>query len=140
MAIYQLFEQVKQEEKRAPEPQLEVPVRRGSFFTSLVTRLSFVFLLVADLVWLIYTIGQIILIGTIHCLLFGKSIAFNRAFSRAYLSLRRALVCAISLLIGLFCPSFGMMVACTYFLMYDKSGIDEVIPAPLQSQFREFFQ
>lgn len=138
MAIFQLFDQIKQEEKVHPEPELEAPPRKGGFFSTLVTRFSFLFLLAADLVWLLYTVGQILVIGTVYCLSFGKR--FNRAFSRAYLSFRRALVCAVSLLIGLFCPAFGMMVACTYFLMYDKTGIDEVIPAPLQAQFRELFQ
>jgi hypothetical protein len=32
------------------------------------------------------------------------------------------------------------MIACTYFVMYDKEGIEEVVPASLQEQFKEFFQ
>jgi len=31
------------------------------------------------------------------------------------------------------------MVACTYFLMYDKKGIDEVVPGPIRAQFKELF-
>lgn len=140
MAIYH-FNQNKHEESIDVDPLFDAPpVKRTSFFTSFITRISFFFLLAADLVWLFYALGQIAIVGTMHCIALGKNLRFNRAFSRAYLSLRRALVCAVSLLIGLFCPSFGMMVACTYFMMYDKAGIEEVIPGPLQSQFRELFQ
>ena len=54
--------------------------------------------------------------------------------------MRRALVCGLSLLIAICSPAFGIMVACTYFLMYDKEGIEEVVPASLQDQFTSFFE
>lgn len=140
MAIYQLFEQSKQEDKMCLEQQLESTPSHHGLFTSFVTRISFIFLLAADLIWLLYTIGQLLVLGVLYGALIGKSARLNCAFSRAYLSLRRALACGVSLLIGIFCPAFGMMIACTYFLMYDRSGVEEVIPKPLQAQFREFFQ
>lgn len=140
MAIYH-FDKFKQEEIITGAPALEErPKQRSGLFASFITRLTFTFLLAADLIWLVYTIGQIIVVGALHCAFLGKKLRLHRAFSRAFLSLRRALVCAISLIIGLFCPSFGMMVACTYFMMYDKAGVEEVIPGPLQTQFRELFQ
>jgi len=32
------------------------------------------------------------------------------------------------------------MIACTYFMMYDKKGIQEVVPRSLQEQFQEFLK
>lgn len=139
MAIHQLFEEDKQEQPPSPASELEAPIQRRSFFNAFVTRLSFAFLLGADFLWLVYTLGQVLCISLLHCLLLGKNGKIAKILSRAYLSLRRALICAISLLIGLFSPSFGMMVACSYFVMYDKAGIDEVIPSSLQIQFRDLF-
>ena len=69
---------------------------------------------------------------------FGKARYFHTLRDSAWVSLRRSLVCGVSLLIALFSPAFGIMIACTYFLMYDKSGIEEVVPSSLQSQFKEF--
>ncbi len=139
MAIYQLFEEDKQEQPSPLAPEPEPPIQRTSFFSAFVTRLSFAFLLGADFLWLLYALGQVFCVGFFHCLLLGKNAKLTRALSRTYLSLRRALICAISLLIGLFSPSFGMMIACSYFVMYDKAGIDEVIPSSLQAQFRDLF-
>ena len=68
----------------------------------------------------------------------GKVPHFKTFSDKYWISLRRSLVCGVSLLITLFSPAFGIMVACTYFLMYDKSGIEEVVPVSLQSQFKEF--
>jgi hypothetical protein len=69
----------------------------------------------------------------------GRVGYFNSLGGKAWVSLRRSLVCGVSLFIALFNPAFGIMIACTYFLMYDKSGIEEVVPSSLQSQFKEFF-
>ncbi|MBI3236532.1 MAG: hypothetical protein HYZ48_02320 [Chlamydiales bacterium] len=67
----------------------------------------------------------------------AKAMEWNQ---RMWLTVKRSLVCGLSLFITLFSPAFGIMIACTYFLMYDKTGIEEVVPASLQSQFKEFFK
>ena len=41
--------------------------------------------------------------------------------------------------VAIFSPSLGIMFSCTYFLMYDKAGIDEIVPSALQDQFKGFF-
>ena len=83
------------------------------------------------------TLFSLSLIGIVFS--FGKARYFYALNSHAWVSLRRSLVCGVSLFIALFSPAFGIMIACTYFLMYDKSGIEEVVPSSLQSQFKEFF-
>jgi hypothetical protein len=73
-------------------------------------------------------------------LTFFKSPLFFAQVNKACVSVRRAFVCGLSLIVALFSPAFGIMVACTYFLMYDKAGIEEVVPRSLQEQFKEFFR
>jgi hypothetical protein len=46
----------------------------------------------------------------------------------------------LALLIALLSTGFGIMIACTYFVMYDKEGIDEVVPSSLREHFKEFFK
>jgi len=57
-----------------------------------------------------------------------------------WLNLKRAGICGVALVIALFSPSLGIMIACTYFLMYDKAGIQEVVPTSLQDQFKDFLK
>ena len=133
MAIYELFE------KEHAEDVLE-EVRHASeekigkhFFSTLVTRFCFLLLFFADSAWLVYNTCLMILFAAAH-LLTGRKVAWiGRMLGKFALNFRRSVVCGLSLLIGLFSPPFGIMVACTYFLMYDKAGMEEVVPAPLQS-------
>ena len=59
---------------------------------------------------------------------------------KQWIALRRAAVCGVALTVTLFSPALGIMIACTYFLMYDKTGIQEVVPTSLQQQFEEFLK
>ncbi|MES2122276.1 MAG: hypothetical protein V4492_05810 [Chlamydiota bacterium] len=111
---------------------------RDRFFSTLVTRLFFFLLLLGDCFWTVYALFLFLFASVGSALTMKKVRYFCTLKETAWISLRRALVCGISLFIALFSPAFGIMVACTYFLMYDKSGIEEVVPASLQSQFREF--
>jgi hypothetical protein len=61
------------------------------------------------------------------------------SLDRSFLNLKRAIVSAIALLIAIFSPALGIMFSCMYFLMYDKNGVDEVVPASLRDQFRLLF-
>jgi hypothetical protein len=60
------------------------------------------------------------------------------SFLETWLSFKRSLVCAIALFVAIFAPALGIMFSCMYFLMYDKSGVDEVVPASLRDQFKDF--
>lgn len=113
---------------------------RDRFFSSLASRLFFLLLLLADLVWAVYALAFFIAIGGVSLLTFFKLSWFSRASSKGWISVKRSLICALSLFVALFSPAFGIMVACTYFLMYDKTAIEEIVPASLQDQFKEFFK
>ena len=131
-------EEISAESQTAEELQPQAS-SRGRFFSSLAARLFFLLLLIADLLWTCYafTLLSISLIGlALSC---GKARYFYGLKEHAWVSLRRSLVCGVSLFLALFSPAFGIMIACTYFLMYDKSGIEEVVPSSLQSQFKDFF-
>jgi hypothetical protein len=134
MPIYDIFDVEKNKEEEAPStPPLSL--KRDRFFSSLAARLFFFILLLGDLCWLVFSLFLFSLNGVFSLITFSH----YTPFKRAYLSLKRATVCALSLMIALFSPAFGIMIACTYFLMYDKKGIEEVVPASLQDQFKEFF-
>jgi len=120
------------------EENQERPKSRDRFFSSLFARLFFFLLLIADLLWMFYS-AFIFLISVCGSLItFNKVSLFKKWRCSIWLSLKRSLVCAVSLILALFAPAFGILVACTYFLMYDKSGIEEVVPSSLQEQFRDF--
>lgn len=112
--------------------------RRGQIFSAIAARLFFVLLAVADLLWICYAFILLTFSLVGFSCTGGKAPYFKALSEKAWVTLRRSLVCGVSLLIALFNPAFGIMIACTYFLMYDKTGIEEVIPTSLQSQFKEF--
>ncbi len=141
MAIYQLFEE-KKEEFTETFSHIHTDgegSRRSRIFSTLVTRFCFLFLLVADLAWFAY--NTLMLTLATLCLLVtgGRNPLFKRRVRKCALHFRRSALCGLALFIGLFSPPFGIMVACTYFLMYDKAGMEEVVPAPLQAQFKDIF-
>lgn len=130
------------EEQASAEPEVHEalqakPSARDRLISTIAARLFFLLLFLADMLWTCYAL-LLFVFSTI-----GRAVTMGRYFknlqARAWVSLRRSLVCGVSLFIALFSPAFGIMIACTYFLMYDKSGIEEVVPSSLQSQFKEFF-
>lgn len=153
MAIYDMFDSKEKREsasaeivdKAGVEPQVEGQEskpfnKRDQFFSATASRLFFLLLLGADLVWAVYAF-TLFMITTFLTLATGFKVAsFQKASAKSWISVKRSLVCGLALVLALCSPAFGIMVACTYFLMYDKSGIEEVVPASLQDQFKEFFQ
>lgn len=117
----------------------EATSRRDRFFSSLAARFFFLLLLVADLFWGVYIVAVILIASTFSCLTCFKISFLNRLLAKFYLSLKRFLVGGLSLFVAMISPALGIMFACTYFLMYDKEGIDEVVPSSLRGQFKEFF-
>ena len=141
MAIYDFSKAEKEELNPSPsEPEIPQadPNKRDRFFSSLAARLFFLLLLIGNVLWICYS-----LIRFSFCMI-GRLVTADRVpffkvkGEKGWISLRRSLVCGVSLFISLFSPALGIMIACTYFLMYDKSGIEEVVPSSLQSQFKEF--
>lgn len=112
---------------------------KSSFFSALAARLFFFFLLVTNTLW-----GCLNLCLFTLCLIFNIATAFKVQFfklklKKSILNIKRFLVCFIALLIALFSPALGIMFSCMYFLMYDKKGVEQIVPTSLQDQFRTLF-
>ena len=112
---------------------------RGRFFSAVATRFFFFLLLIADLFWGIWSLALFSIKVVINCstLFMVRSLRSSLRFS--WLCVTRSLVCMVALLVALFSPALGIMFACLYFLMYDKSGVEEIVPPSLRDQFRDFF-
>ena len=125
-------------EQVAPGESQPQSCRRDQIFSAVAARLFFVLLLIGDLLWICFSLIRLcVALAGIACT-GGKVPFFKTLGEKAWISSRRSIVCGVCLLLALFSPAFGIMIACTYFLMYDKSGLDEVVPSTLQSQFKEF--
>jgi len=143
MPIYNIVDGQKHKvEVLAPkieQPPMEDIKEKQKWFSSLIARSFFLLLLLADMGWSCYSFFRLWVWGTIHLFTFGKVEFFRHKMNKACISLKRSLICGVSLFVAVFSPSIGIMIACTYFLMHDPTGIEEVVPASLQTQFREFF-
>ena len=109
------------------------------FFSSLCARLFFLALIVFDGLWFSYLIFKMSIYSLLQLGFMGSSAALQSRLAKNWISLKRSLICALALFVALFSPAFGIMIGCTYFLMYDKKGIEEAVPASLRSQFKELF-
>jgi hypothetical protein len=112
---------------------------KGQLFATIAARLFFFMLLLADIAWGIFSLISLI-VSIVLNLAVGFKVTYLKTFLfRRYLNLKRSLICGVALIVSLFSPALGTMIACSYFLMYDKKGIEEVVPSVLQDQFQEFF-
>lgn len=112
---------------------------KGQFFSSLCARTFFFLLLVADLAWGAYA-ALMVLVKFTFCLATGfKLKSLTSGLAKSWLSVKRSIVCGVALMVAIFSPALGIMFSCLYFLMYDKNGVEEIVPSSLQDQFRELF-
>ncbi len=144
MAIYNIFDYgtlhgQKEEQLFIPDAPKAVVEEQGSIFSALAARLFFFILLIADIAWGIYSFGALLVKLVLSMITFNKLEPLKNSLSRTYLSFKRSLVCAIALVVALFSPALGIMFSCMYFLMYDKSGVEEIVPSSLRDQFRDVF-
>lgn len=112
---------------------------KSNIFSALAARFFFFLLLIADLFWGVYSFFAVVAKSVLHIMSFCQITSLKKSLERSFLSLKRAIVSAIALLIAIFSPALGIMFSCMYFLMYDKTGVDEVVPASLRDQFRLLF-
>lgn len=111
----------------------------GKVFSSLAARFFFVLFLIADVFWGFYSFICLML-KLILNLVTGFRIRLLRdSLKFSWLSVKRSLICFVALFIALFSPALGILFACLYFLMYDKAGMDEVVPSSFKDQFQGFF-
>ncbi len=113
--------------------------KKDRFFSSLAARAFFMLLLIVDVLWGVYVAMLFVLHLALGILSFFKIPAMNKWLAKSYLNVKRSFVCALALFVAIITPALGIMFACTYFLMYDKEGIEEIVPTSLQAQFKEFF-
>jgi hypothetical protein len=155
MAIYNIFDYTEKassgacdekkfhEKTHIAEARLGFHEEKGSLrdrlLSSLGARFFFFLLLIADLFWAVYILAGLSCLLVLSTLTLFR-VSFLQIFlAKFYLSLKRCSVGALSLFVSLISPALGIMFACTYFLMYDKEGIDEVVPSFLRDQFKDFF-
>jgi hypothetical protein len=112
---------------------------KGQFFSALAARFFFFLLLIADLIWGIWNVCLFSVKMALCLLTFGQVSFLTKTLAKSWLSLKRSIVCFIALFVAIFSPALGIMFSCMYFLMYDRSGVDEVVPASLRDQFRDLF-
>ncbi len=112
---------------------------KSNVFSAIAARFFFLLLLLADILWGIYSFLAVIVKAFLHIITFTSISSLKKSLARSYLSLKRAIVSAIALVIAIFSPALGIMFSCMYFLMYDKAGVEEVVPASLRDQFRLLF-
>ena len=112
---------------------------KDALLSILCVRLFFLVLFFCTIVWFSYTLCKLVVYSFVKLCLWGSSNNLNLRLSKSWLSLKRAFICAIALFLALLSPSLGIMVACAYFLMYDKSGVEEVVPSSLREQFKDLF-
>lgn len=141
MPIYNISHSKDIPETSAEAAQEDAPVsKKDRFFSSLTARLLFFVLFLADLLWLSYTLLVFSLVLLVSIPTLFRIGFFQTILRKKWIALKRSCVCAIALIVALFSPALGIMVACTYFLMYDKTGIQDVVPSSLQDQFQEFIR
>jgi hypothetical protein len=141
MPIYDIFATKESEPALDGDPETEaLSSGKDRFFSSLTARVLFFLLFIADIGWGIFAFTMVLITGPLN-LLTGRKIELLNHLNRKYwIALKRSGICGVSLFISLFSPALGIMIACTYFLMYDKTGIQEVVPRSLQDQFQEFLK
>jgi hypothetical protein len=159
MAIYNIFDYYEKEASesflKAKAPRIDAGAfnkspmdenfiqspssKRDRFFSALAARFFFLLLLLADIAWGLYSFVILTLKVTLLLLSFGKIHSLKASTAKTLLSFKRSLVCAIALMIAIFSPALGIMFLCMYFLMYDKTGVDEVVPSSLRDEFKEIF-
>ena len=132
MAVFDIADFQQPKEEKQPEPAPSYSSKKDKWISSLLARGLFFLLLLADVAWIFYS-----LFLYLTTLPLGKMARGFRA--KRKLSFKRSLICALSLFTAVFSPSIGIMFGCTYFMVFDKTGIDEVVPSSLKSQFEEFF-
>jgi hypothetical protein len=138
MPIYDIFETKDPFQREEPKVAAKPISKKDRFFSSFTARLLFFVLLLGDICWAIYALTLCLLSSLLAFV--TRSAFFSHMARKQWMALKRSSICGISLLIALFSPALGIMIACTYFLMYDKMGIQEVVPASLQEQFQEFLK
>jgi hypothetical protein len=126
-AFYSRFETLK---KQTDKPRI---------ISSLLVRGFFLLLILIDALWMVYSCTLMVACFILKVVCFGRVLVFNHFFQVEFRNFTRGSVCLVALFIALFNPALGIMFSCLYFMMYDRSGIEEIVPLSLREQFKEYF-
>ena len=150
MTIYNIFDYAEtsnefeegapfaQEGARRHQNYIQDPSSKKDLILSAVfARLFFLCLLVADILWAAFSLLSFALKLSLNVLTFFQVYKLRKSFKKTLLAIKRSFVCAIALSIAIISPALGIMFSCMYFLMYDKKGVDEIVPASLKGHFKE---
>jgi hypothetical protein len=121
------------------EETLEPSRSKADLLSFFCVRLLFFVLACISALWMAYAFCKSIIYLLLSLTLSRSFPLLKQKLSKSWLSLKRSFICEVALCLALFSPSLGIMIACTYFLMYDKAGIEEVIPSSLREQFKDLF-
>lgn len=111
--------------------------KKDAFLSAFFARMFFLCLLIVDTLWAGYNIALFSIKLALNVLTLFHSKKLKKSLKKSLLALRRSFVCFIALFIAIISPALGIMFSCMYFLMYDKSGVDEIVPASLKGHFKE---
>ena len=111
--------------------------KKDAFLSAFFARMFFLCLLVVDILWGAFSIVFLTLKVALNILTLFQSKRLIRSLKRSFLAVKRSIVCFIALTIAIISPALGIMFSCMYFLMYDKNGVDEIVPSSLKSHFKE---
>jgi len=136
LAIYDIKQHSGQQEEKQRQP--EKVCLKDRIFSTIAARLFFLLLLVGDIAWGAFSTAMTGIYLVSNFITGFKFGFFKRRLKKAALSMRRAIICFLALIVAIFSPALGIMFACSYFLMFDKKGIEEVVPASLREQFQAF--
>jgi hypothetical protein len=111
--------------------------KKDKFLSAFFARIFFLCLLCADLCWGAFSL-LLLSVKLLLSILSAFKIPFlTHSLKKSFLAVKRALVCSIALTIAIISPALGIMFSCMYFIMYDKKGVDEIVPSSLKSHFKE---
>ena len=134
-------------EEKTFADQLELPgfeasdyvEEKSSIFSVIAARFFFFLLLIADIIWGLFSAVMLCVKFTLSLLTLFRIPKLRAGLAHTWLSVKRSLVCAIALFVAMFSPALGIMFSCMYFLMYDSDGVDEIVPESLRDQVKSFF-
>jgi predicted PurR-regulated permease PerM len=148
MTIYNIFDYAESNDCEGPlssskethnrENYIQDPSsKKDRFLSAFFARMFFLCLLAVDLVWGAFSIVFLTAKLSLSLLTAFKCKWLTLSLKKSLLAVKRSIVCSIALTIAIISPALGIMFSCMYFLMYDKKGVDEIVPSSLKSHFKE---
>ena len=111
--------------------------KKDAFLSAFFARMFFLCLLIVDTLWGALSITLFSLKLSVNVLTLFRSKRLVKSLRKSFLAVKRAVVCFVALFIAIISPALGIMFSCMYFLMYDKNGVEEIVPSSLKGHFKE---